>query len=134
MHGDFAHYFPGRDALVEWRSGRMPLIELAALYGWLPPESRTKSAQAGDTTQLRWSQSDWMHATTITYLQSMVRILWVGLQLKGQPPEFTPIKTPAVDRTPTPQEVERRAAHQARVAQLRKYSPTYQQGVEQQAG
>lgn len=111
---------------MEWRAGRIPLIELAAYYGWLPDESATKAAQAGDQAGRRWSEREWMAAAQITYLQTLYQILWVGLRLKGRPPKPGPVKTPAYARPEsTGHEQQRAAEHLARVAQLRKYSPTH---------
>jgi hypothetical protein len=134
LYGDLAHFFPGRDPLGEWRAGRMPLIELAALYGWLPPESRTKTAQAGDRADRRWSEREWLQAAQVTYMQAMVRILWVGMRIKGKPPEFKAVNSPGSERELTPAEQEKRREHQARVAQLRRYSPSYRPDHEEKAG
>lgn len=104
----------------------MPLIELAAYYGWLPEESATKAAQAGDEHGRRWSEREWMLAAQITYLQSIIQILWVGLRIKGRPPQVTPVKAPVYARPePTAEEQKKQQEHLARVAALRKYSPTY---------
>lgn len=101
----------------------MPLIELAALYGWLPPESRTKSAQAGDMDDRRWSDRDWMTAAQVGLLQLLVQISWVGMRIEKQPPKFAPVRTP-VTRAEYEREQAQEAEFQARVQALRKYSPT----------
>ncbi|NEA22587.1 hypothetical protein [Actinomadura bangladeshensis] len=112
---------------MEWRAGEAPLIELAALYDWLPEDSATKAAQAGDEKGRRWGEQEWMLAAQITYLQTVVSILWVGLQLKGRPPKFTPVQTPVYTRpVPTAEEKAKQDAHLARVAALRKFSPSQQ--------
>ncbi|MCP9947280.1 hypothetical protein [Actinomadura madurae] len=104
----------------------MPLIEVAAYYGWLPEESATKSAQAGDKAGRRWSEQEWMQAAQITYLQTIISILWVGQRLKGRPPKSAPVSVPVYARPdPTPEEKAKQDAHLARVAALRKYSPSY---------
>ncbi|TDD37897.1 hypothetical protein E1287_07520 [Actinomadura sp. KC06] len=106
----------------------MPLIELASYYGWLPEESATKAAQAGDEKGRRWSEREWMQAAQITYLQTVIQVLWVGLRLKGRPPKTAPVRAPVYARPePTPEEQAKQAAHLARVAALRKYSPSHQQ-------
>ncbi|MFE9099843.1 hypothetical protein [Actinomadura geliboluensis] len=127
MHADFAHYFPGKEPLLAWREGRIPLIEAAAYYGWLPEESAAKSAQAGDKAGRRWSERDWMAAAQVTYLQTVIQILWVGLRLQGRAPKTTPVNAPTYDRpAPTGEEKRKQDQHLARVAALRKYSPNYQ--------
>ncbi|MCW2900490.1 MAG: hypothetical protein JWO67_2755 [Streptosporangiaceae bacterium] len=70
-----------------------------------------------------------MQATEITYLQTLLRIMWVGLRLKGDPPKTSPVKTPKTARDHAADKAAegRQETHLARVAQLRKYSPTYQQ-------
>lgn len=107
--------------------GKIPLIELAAYYGWLPENSATKAAQAGDTQGRRWSEAEWLAAAQVTYLQTVLQVLWVGLRIKGSPPKVTPVKTPSyAQREPTAAEKAKQSAHLARVAALRKYSPSHQ--------
>lgn len=68
-----------------------------------------------------------MLAAQITYLQTVISILWVGQQLKGRPPKFAPVQTPVYTRPdPTPEEKAKQDEHRARVAALRKYSPSQQ--------
>lgn len=68
----------------------MSWTELGALYDWLPMESRTKSAQRDDALDRRWGEADYMRATTIILLQSLIRIAWVGGRLVGEPPKMQP--------------------------------------------
>lgn len=114
---------------MDWHAGTIPLIELAAYYGWLPPESQTRTALAGDLQDRRWTERDWMQATEITYLQTLMRIMWIGLRIQGKPPKTSPIETPKTARDAAADKAAegRQRTHLARVAQLRKYSPTYQQ-------
>lgn len=112
---------------MRWRAGRIPLIELAAFYGWLPEESATRAAQAGDDKGRRWAEREWLAAAQVTYLQTVLQILWVGLRLKGNPPKMAPVNTPAYTRpAPTKEEKKKQDEFRARVAALRKYSPSYQ--------
>lgn len=110
--------------LIQWRKGKIPLIELAAYYQWLPEESATKAAQAGDKAARRWSEQDWMVALQVTYTRLMLQVLWIGLRLKGSPPKTAPVKTPEYHR---PQKAKadqkKQAEHLARVRSLRRFAP-----------
>jgi hypothetical protein len=67
-----------------------------------------------------------MQAAQITYLQTVISILWVGLRLKGRPPKAAPVQVPVYARPePTAEEKHKQAEHAARVAALRKFSPSY---------
>ncbi|MFV2172345.1 hypothetical protein ACFHW2_11815 [Actinomadura sp. LOL_016] len=109
-----------------WQAGEVPLIELAAYYEWLPEESATKAAQAGDSAGRRWSEADWMRAANLTYLQTLIKVAWVGHRLKGNAPDYKPVSTPVYDRPPpTPEQEQRQAEHLQRVAALRRFSPAH---------
>ena len=65
-----------------------------------------------------------MRAANLTYLQTLVKVAWVGHRLKGKAPDYKPVSTPVYDRPPPTREQEQRQAeHLKRVAALRRFSP-----------
>lgn len=84
----------------------MSWLELKLLVDWLPQDSRTKAALAGDTADRRWSEDRWMQATQISLLQALFRLLWITGHMQGDPPEMKPPNVPElVDEAAEEQEI-----------------------------
>lgn len=108
---------------MDWDRGKIPFIEVASWFDWLPAESRIKTLQAGVTSQHRWSDADWMMAQQISHLQTMVRLLWVGLGIQGDPPKHRPVMRPTVFTPETEADRQKRLEYAAKVAALRDLRP-----------
>ena len=78
---------------MSWGEGSMTWSELRDLVMALPEDSATKAAAAGDKDGYRWNQMTYMQATLVNLQQLMAQILWKA-NLKGEPPEMTPVEPP----------------------------------------
>lgn len=119
LYADIEHYFDNR-SLLEWHRDEMPLIELQALFDWLPAESKTKTLQTGVTSGHRWSDSDWMAGQQLLMMQTLVRLGWMG----SDPPKFGRIAFPSYE-TPAEKAAkeQQQAEYDTKVADLRQYRP-----------
>ncbi|MBO2459821.1 hypothetical protein [Actinomadura violacea] len=114
---------------MEWRRGRIPLIELYGLWEWLPSTSATKTAMAGVVDDRRWGDTEWLLAAQVTHLRTLLQVAWAGFRLPGDTPTFEPVRAPrtaadvAADRKKAREKAEADRLQAARMAYLRTLRP-----------
>ncbi|MER6809991.1 hypothetical protein ABT299_11980 [Spirillospora sp. NPDC000708] len=114
---------------MEWRQQKIPLIELYGMWTWLPPTSAVKTRLAGVVDDRRWGDMEMLQATQTTYLQTLLKIAWVGFRLPDDLPTFPPVKMPrtradvAAERLKAREDAEAERMQAARMDYLRQMRP-----------
>lgn len=107
---------------MSWGEGSMSWAELRDLVDALPEDSATKAAMAGDVEGRRWSQADYLQAAQYNALILLVRLAWVGWQVKGTPPDLKAVEPPRLVEDEAV--LEAKARKEARIREvLDRFSP-----------
>ncbi|MFF3558974.1 hypothetical protein ACFYXS_02880 [Streptomyces sp. NPDC002574] len=71
----------------------MSWLELWEFVLALPSDSMTMAAQSNDLARRRWTERDYMQASSLSLMQQMIQILWAS-HLQGRPPRSSPWPLP----------------------------------------
>ncbi|WP_242890804.1 hypothetical protein [Actinomadura litoris] len=114
--------------MTQWRQQKIPLIELYGMWTWLPSTSAVKTRLAGVVDDRRWGEMEMLLAAQTTYLQALLKIVWVGFRLPDLP-TLAPVATPrtradvAAERLKAQADAENDKVHTARLDHLRQLRP-----------
>jgi hypothetical protein len=94
LRADIARYFPGRSLNEFHRNetgdGTMSWLELGEFFAALPRDSMTVSAMSGDRARRRWTELEYMLATSLTlqHNNTLAMFLVNGVKQSELPPVF----------------------------------------------
>ncbi|MFJ3665074.1 hypothetical protein ACIPSE_01320 [Streptomyces sp. NPDC090106] len=92
----------------------MTWLELWEFVEALPYDSMTRSALAGDHTRRRWTEAEYMQASSLSLMQHMIQVMWAA-HLEGKPPKVVPWTLPDLR---TPEQLAEDEARKARRAAI----------------
>jgi hypothetical protein len=92
----------------------MSWLELWEFVEALPYDSMTRSALAGDHTRRRWTEAEYMQASSLSLMQHMIQVMWAA-HLEGRPPNVVPWTLPDLR---TPEQLAEDEARKARQATI----------------